>query len=81
MGALYGFLIYGFIGALRGTPFFRKRLRPLRGSPGRDAEVLPSLSFPAFGCELATLAYLWLVENGGMVVIVVIIVPHSSIPY
>ena len=25
--------------------------------------------------------YLWLVGNGGMVVIVVIIVPHSSIPY
>ena len=26
-------------------------------------------------------AYLWLVGNGRMVVIVVIIVPHSSIPY
>ena len=25
--------------------------------------------------------YLWLVGNGGMVAIVVIIVPHSSIPY
>ena len=27
------------------------------------------------------LTYLWLVGNGRMVVIVVIIVPHSSIPY
>ena len=27
------------------------------------------------------LAYLWLVGNGAMVVIVVIIVPHSSTPY
>ena len=26
-------------------------------------------------------AYLWLVGNGRMVVLVVIIVPHSSIPY
>ena len=27
------------------------------------------------------LTYLWLVGNGTMVVIVVIIVPHASIPY
>ena len=27
------------------------------------------------------ITYLWLVGNGGMVVIVVTIVPHSSIPY
>ena len=27
------------------------------------------------------LTYLWLVGNGRMVVMVVIIVPHSSIPY
>eukprot|EP00439_Symbiodinium_sp_Y106_P047448 s941_g6.t1 len=36
-----------------------RRSSGVAGSPGRDAEVLPSLSFPAFGCELATLAYLW----------------------
>ena len=30
---------------------------------------------------LRTFSYLWLVGNGGMIVIVVIIVPHSSIPY
>ena len=29
----------------------------------------------------ASITYLWLVGNGRMVVIVVIIVPHSSIPY
>ena len=37
---------------------------------------------PQEGPELQTLfSYLWLVGNGRMVVIVVIIVPHSSIPY
>ena len=30
---------------------------------------------------LVGVSYLWLVGNGRMVVIVVIIVPHSSIPY
>ena len=30
---------------------------------------------------LKPFTYLWLVGNGRMVVIVVIIVPHSSIPY
>ena len=29
----------------------------------------------------SSFTYLWLVGNGGMVVIVVIILPHSSIPY
>ena len=33
------------------------------------------------GLELRSYSYLWLVGNGRMVVIVVIIVPHSSIPY
>ena len=34
---------------------------------------------PSLGLEGFT--YLWLVGNGGMVLIVVIILPHSSIPY
>ena len=42
---------------------------------------------PAFGSRVPKMelksyrTYLWLVGNGRMVVIVVIIVPHSSIPY
>ena len=40
----------------------------------RNAQKTPSLGLEGF-------TYLWLVGNGGMVVIVVIILPHSSIPY
>ena len=41
-----------------------------------------ALGYPSIGVPLRDrLTYLWLVGNGGMVVIVVIIVPLSSIPY
>ena len=40
------------------------------------------LGLPASGLRiLLGFSYLWLVGNGRMVVTVVIIVPHSSIPY
>ena len=40
----------------------------------------PSQSFGELNFD-GPVPYLWLVGNGRMVVIVVIIVPHSSIPY
>ena len=52
----------------------------LQGGVGAGFSVFKSV----FGSLLAfegSKTYLWLVGNGRMVVIVVIIVPHSSIPY
>ena len=45
----------------------------------------PQKTICALGCQSQgwglTVTYLWLVGNGRMVVIVVMIVPYSSIPY
>ena len=42
--------------------------------------IFPIEVYRGFGMLLRH-SYLWLVGNRGMVVIVVIVVPHSSIPY
>ena len=39
------------------------------------------LGFRVIRGSEGSMTYLWLVGNGRMVVLVVIIVPHSSIPY
>ena len=47
-------------------------------SPGSENKLNRVLGYVRLK---VVVTYLWLVGNGRMVVIVVIIVPHSSIPY
>ena len=49
----------------------------IRGSEGS----MRGLGFRVIRGSEGSITYLWLVGNGRMVVLVVIIVPHSSIPY
>ena len=52
--------------------------------PNNDKDILKIQSKETItenGTKVTSTTYLWLVGNGRMVVIVVIIVPHSSIPY
>ena len=57
-------------GGLYGTTHATTPQEPLKGQACQNEAQIPQPS-----------TYLWLVGNGRMVVIVVIIVPHSSIPF
>ena len=67
-----------YIRSLKKNPVAEEVVEVLRGpaqavaAPGRKVKNQDT----SWG-----LSYLWSVGNGGKVVIVVIIVPHSSIPY
>ena len=72
-----------FMSVLKGVPF------AWVGRDNRNPVIQGSTKWSAtrvcvvygFGFRGPGNTYLWLVGNGRMVVIVVIIVPHSSIPY
>ena len=56
----------------------------IRGSEGSMRGLgfrVQGLGFRVIRGSEGSMTYLWLVGNGRMVVLVAIIVPHSSIPY
>ena len=56
-----------------------KTLKPQNPKLWTRADVLQRRSSPDYACLVeACKSYLWLVGNGRMVVLVIIIVPHSS---